>query len=257
MANTANLAMPYLEASQAQKHVTHNAALAVLDAITMLSVRDRDLAAPPGSPDEGARYLVASAATGAWSGHEGKIAVWADGAWSFHAPQEGWLAWIADEDALVVFDGASWVGAATQNAARVGINTAADATNRLAVASEAVLFTNAGAGVQAKLNRHATTDAASILFQTNWSGRAEIGCVGDDDFRFKVSADGSTFHTGLTLVAAAQGVPRLPSFTVAGLPSAATAGAGAVVYVSNAPSGATVAYSDGSVWHCANGTTLS
>ncbi len=240
--------MPFIEAAQAQKHVTHNAALQVLDAVVMLSVLDRDLAVPPGSPADGERYLVAASATGAWAGKDGTIAAWQDGAWGFYAPKEGWLAWIADEDILLVFDGASWTGAATQNAALMGVNTTADATNKLAVASGAVLFNHAGSGVQVKLNKNTSGAAAGFLFQTGYSGRAEIGCLGNDDFTFKTSADGSVFDTGLTLVAAAGGVPRVPSFTVGGLPGASTAGAGALAHVSDASGGAVVAFSDGANW---------
>ncbi|WP_088348513.1 MULTISPECIES: DUF2793 domain-containing protein [Rhodomicrobium] len=248
MPPSTHLALPFIEAAQAQKHVTHNAALLALDAIVMLSVLDRDLAAPPGSPADGDRYLIAASATGAWSGKDGKIAARQDGAWSFHAPREGWLLWIADEDIVLAFDGAAWTGAATQNAARLGVNTTADATNKLSVASGAVLFNHIGSGVQVKLNKNAAGDTASFLFQTAFSGRAEIGCLGNDDFSFKTSADGSTFDIGLTLVAAANGAPRLPSFTVATLPSAATAGTGAFVFVSDATGGAVPAFSDGTDW---------
>jgi hypothetical protein len=234
MANSTNLTLPFIEGAQAQKHVTHNAALQLLDAVVMLSVLDRDLAAPPGSPADGDRYLVAGAATGAWSGKEGKIAARQDGAWAFYTPKEGWFAWIADEDIVQMFNGVSWTGAATQNAALLGVNTTADATNKLAVASSAVLFNHAGNGVQVKLNKNTSGETASFLFQTGFSGRAEIGCLGNDDFAFKTSTDGSAFATGLTLVATAKGVPKVPSFTVALLPSAATAGAGALAYASNA-----------------------
>ncbi|HEY7644588.1 MAG TPA: DUF2793 domain-containing protein [Hyphomicrobiales bacterium] len=248
MANSTHLNMPFIEAAQAQKHVTHNAALAALDAVVMLSVLDRTLAAPPGSPGEGDRYLVASSATGDWSGQDGKVAAWQDGAWAFYAPQEGWIAWIASEGIALICDGTGWTGCATQNAAFVGVNTAASTTNRLAVASGAVLFTHAGAGVQVKLNRNGGGDNASLLFQSAYSGRAEIGCLGNDDFVFKTSPDGSSFSAGLTLVSAANGVPRIPSVTVAGLPSASDAGAGALVFVSDAGGGAVLAFSDGSDW---------
>ena len=248
MADTTHLAMPFIEAAQAQKHVTHNEALRVLDAVVMLCVSDRDLAAPPASPADGDRYLVASGASGAWMGQDGKIAARQDGAWAFCAPREGWRLWVADEDILLVFDGASWVGAATQNAALMGVATTADATNKLAVASPAVLFSHAGSDVQVKLNKSGDADTASFLFQRDWSGRAEIGLIGDNDFAFKTSADGSVFATGLTLVAGAGGVPRLPSFTVAGLPVASTAGAGALAHVSDESGGAVLAFSDGTAW---------
>ncbi len=248
MANSTNLTMPFIEAAQAQKHVTHNAALQVLDAVVMLSVLDRDLATPPVTPSDGDRYLIASSAAGSWSGNDGKIAAWQDGAWAFHSPKEGWLVWIADEDIFLIFDGASWTGSATQNAQLVGINTTADDTNKLAVSSSAVLLNHAGDNVQVKLNKDAVGDNASFLFQTGFSGRAEIGCLGNDDFVFKTSTDGSAFETGLTFVSAASGVPRIPGFTVAGLPSASTAGAGAITYVSDASGGAVLAFSDGTVW---------
>jgi hypothetical protein len=248
MANSTNLTMPFIEAAQAQKHVTHNAALQLLDAMVMLSALDRDLATPPGSPADGNRYLVAASATGAWSGKDGKIAAWQDGAWAFYTPREGWFAWIADEDIVLVFNGASWTGGATQNAALIGVNTTADATNKLAVASSAVLFNHVGSGVQVKLNKNASGASGGFLFQTGFSGRAEIGCLGNDDFAFKTSTDGSAFDTGLTLVAAAKGVPKVASFTVAGLPSAATAGAGALAYVSDASGGAILAFSDAANW---------
>ena len=230
MANTTNLALPYLDAAQSQKHVTHNDALRALDAVVMLAVLDRDLATPPGSPADGARYLVAASPTGAWAGQAGKIAAWQDGAWVFYTAKEGWLCYVADEDVLLVYGGSSWTGPSAQNVALLGVNTTADATNKLAVASAAALFTNVGNGVQVKLNKAASGDTASFLYQDNWSGRAEIGLCGNDDFEFKGSADGSTWYTGLTLVVAAKSVPRLPSYTTANLPSAATAGAGAMAY---------------------------
>ncbi|NJM33981.1 MAG: DUF2793 domain-containing protein [Rhodomicrobium sp.] len=248
MANSSNLNLPFIEAAQAQKHVTHNAALLALDAVVMLSVLDSDLATPPGTPADGDRYLIASSATGDWSGNDGKIAAWQDGAWSFYTPHEGWLIWIADEDIVLVFNGASWIGAATQNAAYLGINTTADATNKLAVSSSAVLFNHAGDSVHVKLNKSAGTDSAGFLFQTGYSGRAEIGCLGNDDFVFKTSPDGASFNIGLTLVSGASGVPRLPSFTVSSLPSAASAGAGALAYVSDASGGPILAFSDGTDW---------
>lgn len=248
MSNSTHLAMPYLEAAQAQKHVTHNDALSVLDAVVMLSVLDRDLAVPPASPGEGDRYIVAGSGSGAWTGQDGKLAVYRDGAWSFHSPREGWRLWIADENILLVHDGSGWIGAATQNAALIGINTTADSTNRLAVSSAAALFNNAGAGVQVKLNKQADADTASFLFQKGFSGRSEIGLIGNNDFAFKTSPDGSAFNTGLTLVTGASGVPRLPSFTVAGLPSASAAGAGALAFVSNETGGAVLAFSDGTNW---------
>lgn len=43
-------------------------------------------------------------------------------------------------------------------------------------------------------------------------------------------------------------IPRLPSYTVAGVPSAAGVGAGTIAFISNEAGGATIAFSDGSSW---------
>ncbi|KAB2846219.1 MAG: DUF2793 domain-containing protein, partial [Hyphomicrobiaceae bacterium] len=60
---TPNLSLPYIIAAQAQKHVTHNEALRTLDAVVQLSVLDKDLSAPPVSPLDGDRYIVAAGAS--------------------------------------------------------------------------------------------------------------------------------------------------------------------------------------------------
>ena len=51
------MALPLIDAAQAQKHVTHNEALRLLDALVQLAVESRTLTAPPGSPAEGACYI--------------------------------------------------------------------------------------------------------------------------------------------------------------------------------------------------------
>ena len=258
MSDTPNLKLPHIEAAQAQKHVTHNEALRTLDAIIQLGVLDRDAASPPGSPNDGDRYLIASGSSGDWTGKEQQIAVWQDGIWVFLEPRPGWLCWVIDEDVLTVWNGTGWqdvdvaVPQALQNKSMVGINTTADTTNRLSVKSDAVLFSHDGSGIQAKLNKNASSDTASFLFQTGWSGRAEIGLAGDDDFAFKVSDDGASWHTAFILDSA-DGTPRfhqpleLKQYSRSSLPDA-TAGSARLIYVHDATGGPVVAYSDGGSW---------
>ena len=199
MDNTPNLQLPYLIAAQAQKHVTHNEALRTLDAVVQLLVLDKDLATPPGSPSEGSRYIVAASPTGAWAGHAADIAAYQDGAWMFYPPREGWLAWVADEDKPYVWGGSAWAEFANPGSGALlwGVNATADTTNRLALSSPASLFNHAGAGHQQKINKNAAGDTASVLFQTGFSGRAEFGTTGDDDWHVKVSADGSAWFEAL------------------------------------------------------------
>lgn len=118
--------MPYIEAAQAQKHVTHNEALRILDGVTQLSVIDRDLTAPPGGESDGDRYIIASSATGAWSGKDLNIAFWQDGAWRFLVPREGWRCWIEDEGIMLVYDNNNWFplfGVRTPNGAQLFMPT--------------------------------------------------------------------------------------------------------------------------------------
>lgn len=213
MDQTTNLKLPYIMPSQAQKHVTHNEAIRALDALVQLCVLDRDLSTPPASPLDGSRYLVAAAGAGAWTGKDGKIAAWQDGAWAFFAPQAGWLAWVADEQRLIGFDGAAWADAAVHSvnpAPLVGVNATADATNRLSLKSPASLFDHDGGDHRLKINKALVANTASIVFQTGYSGRAEFGLAGDDDWRVKVSPDGSAWVEALK-VDAATGRVRLPA----------------------------------------------
>lgn len=210
MTDTANLGLPCIEGSQAQKHVTHNEALRILDTLVQLAVLDRDLTAPPGSPAGGERWIVKSGASGAWAGHDDAIAAWQDGAWQFCTPQTGWLAYVVDEGALLAWSGSAWVDALSvltslNNMTLLGVGTTADTTNPLSARLNNTLFTartvaEGGDGdLRCKMSKEAAANTLSLLFQNNYSGRAEIGLTGDDDFRFKVSPDGTTWYEGIVI----------------------------------------------------------
>ncbi len=212
MTDTSNLGLPCIDAAQAQKHVTHNEALRILDSLVQLAVLDRDLNAPPGSPAEGQRWIVKAspAPTGAWAGHGNQVAAWQDGGWQFSAPQVGWVAYVVDEGTLVTWNGTAWgdffaTVTAIQNLALLGIGTTADATNPFSAKLNNALWTaktvaEGGDGnLRYKLSKESASKTLSCLFQDNFSGRAEIGLTGDDDFHFKVSPDGSTWYEGIRI----------------------------------------------------------
>jgi hypothetical protein len=215
---TTHLGLPYLLAAQAQKHVTHNEALRLLDAMVQLSVLDRTRTAPPASPADGDRHLVASGATGLWTGWDLNIAFWIDGAWMRLVPRVGWQVWVADEGVPLVWTGSAWQDVADRplQVPRIGVNASSDNTNRLSVSAPATLFTHAGAGHQLKLNKAAATDTASLLFQTGFSGRAELGTAGSDDLSIKVSPDGATWHTAIATDHATGAVSLPNGLSVAG-----------------------------------------
>jgi len=118
---TANLALPYLAAAQAQKHVTHNEAIRRLDAFVQLVLESVTLPAPPLSPPEGGRWFVPEGATGMFAGKAGRIAAFEAGAFDFLIPAAGFLAFIRDEGRLALFDGTEWVSplAASAHGAQV------------------------------------------------------------------------------------------------------------------------------------------
>ncbi|WP_158259793.1 DUF2793 domain-containing protein [Phyllobacterium phragmitis] len=207
METTANLKLPYILPSQAQKHVTHNEALRALDALVQLSVIGRGATTPPSAPREGDRHIVADGPQEGWSGHAHDIAVFQDGGWAFYTPLPGWIAFVLAENLLAVFDGAQWARLSTGAAGMVeklGVNTAADDTNRLAVKSDALLLSHddvtPGTGdMRATLNKAAVVNDAGFIFQTGWSTRALSGLLGDDDWKVKVSPDGVTFYDGIVV----------------------------------------------------------
>ena len=220
---TTHLLLPYILAAQAQKHVTHNEALRLLDGLVQLSVLDRDLTAPPGSPADGDRYIVASGATGAWAGWDLNVALWTDGAWLRLPPRTGWRAWVEDEGLLLVYDGSVWVGTTPgelQNMALLGIGTTADAANPFSAKLNAALWTakTAGEGGTGDLfytmNKEAAGGDLGYVFQTGYVTKALVGLFGSDLFRLAVSADGSAFFDGF-IVDNTSGIvdqPRLPRF---------------------------------------------
>lgn len=271
MSASPNLALPFLAADQAQKHVTLNEALRLLDALTQLVVEDRDLAAPPPSPVDGRRWIVAGTGSDAWAGHGGHIAIREDGAWRFVPPGEGWLAFVRDESVLVHAAGGFWAPltiAEAQNLTRLGIGTTADATNPFAAKLNKLLFTAKAAAeggdgdLRCTFNKETAADVLSLLFQSDYSGRAEIGLIGDNDLVLKLSADGSSFVEAMRLRADGRvgigtasplcrldvdGPVRVKSYTVATVP-AASGLAGAIIFVSNESGGGVLAFSDGATW---------
>ena len=370
---TTHLLLPYILASQAQKHVTHNEALRLLDAMVQLSVLDRTRTTPPVSPVDGDRHIVASGSTGLWAGWDLNIAFWVDGVWMRLVPRPGWLAWIADEAVFAVWNGSNWdpvgepvdvsdavfslvndadptkkaqfslsgiptgttrtftlpntsselailagtqtfsgnktfsgtltaSGTVTVSAAAATIGTAtttatygmgtgatttgvtktlnlgtggangsttvvnigsatagaggttvintpnvtfansvmqvgmpqanltaqllglggatADSYNRLSMNTPAVLLNNAGAGIEATVNKAAAGNDAAFAFKTGFSVRALIGLLGNDDFSFKVSPDGSKFHDAIRIDRSSGRVELPEPLVIPALPAA-------------------------------------
>lgn len=208
MATTTRLGLPYIEASQAQKHVTHNEALRILDSAIQLAVLDLTRTAPPADPAEGDRHIVAAGASGAWLGADHAIATREDGAWRLQTPQIGWIAWSIADDVVFVWDGTEWrdlreLPVSLDDVSELGINGEADSGNRLRVHGNAALFDAIGAAeggtgdMRVQIAKETNDDTASVVFANAFSGRAEFGLTGSDALALKVSPDGSAWADAL------------------------------------------------------------
>jgi len=73
------------------------------------SVLDKDLTAPPVSPAQYDRYIVASVATGAWATHEKEVTEYTGLGWEFFVPTTGFQVYVEDEDSEYTYtSGGFW-----------------------------------------------------------------------------------------------------------------------------------------------------
>jgi hypothetical protein len=114
MVKTANLELPLVQAAQAQKHVTVNEALALLDAAAQLRLESVTTVEPPAVSADGVAFFIPPGASGDWASYPGRLAVFSNGGWIFVVPRAGWRGWIVDMAEPAVFDGVTWIpGAVT------------------------------------------------------------------------------------------------------------------------------------------------
>ena len=209
MSVSARNQIPLLAPLQSQRWAIYNQGVALIDQLLQPAVLSRTIDTPPAAPASGASYIVGPGASADWAGHDKALATWSDGAWRFRAPAEGWLAFVVDTAELAVFLSGGWTSLLREGGTRLdrlGLNAAADAIDRLVVASPSSLLTHDGGDHRLKIDKAAETDTASLVFQTGASGRAELGLAGDDAFHLKVSPDGADWHEALVVAPASGAV---------------------------------------------------
>jgi hypothetical protein len=96
--------------------------LRAFDVLPQAAVTSKTLTAPPGSPVNGDRYIIAASPTGAWAGQAKSIAVWTtdnpatpSGLWEFYAPKTGWLVYNAADTTFYYYSGTAWVSLGTSS----------------------------------------------------------------------------------------------------------------------------------------------
>ena len=85
---TARFELPLLFAGQSQKEVFVNEVAARIDALLHGAI-EGEQAIPPATPVDGQAWLVASGASGEWTGQAGKIAARQAGNWLYAVPRDG------------------------------------------------------------------------------------------------------------------------------------------------------------------------
>lgn len=92
-----------------------NAQLRSYQALVQSNVINLTTTAPPGSPANGDTYVIASGATGAWSGKATQIAYWTTdnptaptGEWNYFVPQHGWVVLDVSTNFFNYFSGSVW-----------------------------------------------------------------------------------------------------------------------------------------------------
>lgn len=150
-------------------------------------VVDNDLTAPPGTCADGANYIIAATATGAWTGKEKQIATAvgtnAANGWLYHVPVEGFTAWIQDEDALHYYDGSAWALLTSASYAPASTTDQLNGTNdaKFATSDSVAALWEQGADVASAgtislgeggyFNITGTTTITDIDFATDKAGR--------------------------------------------------------------------------------------
>ena len=109
MSNTLKLNLPHILTAQAQKEVTHNDALNLLDMFIRPTVLEMAKDTPPASPNVGDSYIVGAAPTDEFIDHEQHIACYSNNGWLVATPFK-WLDVVNEADATrYLYDGTTWV----------------------------------------------------------------------------------------------------------------------------------------------------
>lgn len=100
-----------MPAGQAQKEVTHNEALALIDLALAATVTGAGGDIPPSAPGPGECWLVGPTPQGAWTGRAHDLAGWTGGGWRFVALPPGSTVRDAATGAIWHRSSTGWQGA--------------------------------------------------------------------------------------------------------------------------------------------------
>jgi hypothetical protein len=149
------------------------------------------------------------------------LAQYLNAAWLFISPKEGWRTWIADEADTAIYDGTKWTRQET-----------------MALGTETNVFKQC-LNIIRNMVVVGTIDNNASNIRVKSLGAAKVQIHNASNNGIEVGSDNKASFVAV--------VPVLPSYTVAGVPSAATFINGMII-VSNETGGLTPAFSDGTNW---------
>ena len=195
--STTRLGIALLAPNQGLKYITHNEGLVDLDVMVQTSISGivETLPITP-EPGECVR-LSTDLLLHSDNGKMDEIAVF-DTDWRFYPPREGWLCWNEQTAQMEIYSDGAWQSLPITKVERFGINVDADLNNQLTVKGATSLFDAETNSCRVTINRHSSSDTASLLFGTGYTANAEIGLVGGNDIAIKVSEDGE-WKTALSI----------------------------------------------------------
>lgn len=122
------------------------------------SVLSMTTTAPPGSPTNGAGYIIPAGSTGDWVGRAGQVAVWDGSAWAYAVPRDGWTVYVVGTG-LVTYEDGAWSQANIATAEGIGAEPYAG------VPAQTSFWRSTAAGVRAWVQLVAAdiTDLATTL----------------------------------------------------------------------------------------------
>lgn len=114
MASSARLNLPLLAVGQAQKEVTVNEALQLLEMVTQPLCIGGPENTPALSPEVGESFLCGPNPEGAWSEHANALALWTDSGWRFVSAFDGMEVVSTTDGLRWRYRGGQWVSGVIQ-----------------------------------------------------------------------------------------------------------------------------------------------
>lgn len=210
MDRTLNLNLPLLQPAQAAKHITINESLVAIDAAAQTRLSGVDQNSPPDERSIGHTYATGLNSSGAWTLHPHSLAVDLGTDWRFISLQPGFRAVDLSDLSFILWTGSEWqpVGdrSGTQQFTSLGVGTGAAPGQTLTVEGASALLTADADDFRLSLNRSGESDVSSVLWQTGFVTKAEVGLLESDRLTVRTFGPGGQAVDHLSAAANVAGI---------------------------------------------------